>query len=28
MGVADIFRGGADTVVADVGRTQISDAEI
>src|ERR1700704_3118695 len=26
-GVADIFRGGADTVVADVGRTQISDAE-
>src|SRR5258706_4323525 len=26
-GVADIFRGGADTVVADVGRTQISDTE-
>src|SRR5258705_5843761 len=26
-GVADIFRGGADTVIADVGRTQISDAE-
>jgi len=26
-GVADIFRGGADTVVADVGRTQISDIE-
>jgi len=26
-GVADIFRGGADTVVADVGGTQISDIE-
>jgi peptidyl-prolyl cis-trans isomerase D len=26
-GVADIFRGGADTVVADVGGTQVSDAE-
>ena len=26
-GVADIFRGGADTVVAEVGGTQISDAE-
>jgi peptidyl-prolyl cis-trans isomerase D len=26
-GVADIFRGGADTVVADVGGTQISDVE-
>ena len=26
-GVADIFRGGADTVVADVGGTQISSAE-
>jgi peptidyl-prolyl cis-trans isomerase D len=26
-GVADIFRGGADTVVADVGSTQISDVE-
>src|SRR5258706_7149386 len=26
-GVADIFRGGADTVVADVGGIQISDAE-
>ena len=26
-GVADIFRGGADTVVADVGGTQITDVE-